>query len=88
MGAGVAPAEKVVGRKRESREAGRRKKKKKKKKRREEGRAGRENMIRAKEEKPGASARAIYARITRISRVGRERKREKRGGAHVFFVEG
>lgn len=86
MGASVAPAEKVDGGKRESREAGR--KKKKKKKRREERRAGRENMIRVKEEKPGASARAIYARITRISRVGRERKREKRGGAHVFFVEG
>lgn len=81
VGASVAPAEKVAGRKRESREAG---KKKKKKKRREEGRAGRENMIRVKEEKPGASARAIYARITRISRVGRERKREKRGGAHTF----
>lgn len=74
-----APAEKDAGKNRE-------KPGKLKKKRRKEGRAGWENMIRAKEEKPGASARAIYARITRVNRVVREREREK--AVHVFFVEG
>ena len=66
MGASAAPAEKVVG---------------EEKKRREEGRAGRENMIRAKEEKLGASVRAIYVCITR---VGRKREKREEKEIHTF----